>query len=448
MEYYTELDIAITPLYFLLILIVAYFIRLKNKDNPLYRFFLPGLIVKLFGALIFCFVYTHYYGYGGDTINYHNTSKSIVNLSYKSFTDFLYVWLGEKTEAHFSLFDDQTGYPAFWSDPSAFNVGRLIVPLEFITYNCFPATSLLTAVLGFTGLWKLYLLFSELYPSLYKHFAFALLFVPSVVFWGSGIMKDTFTASAVCWYCYSFNKIIIQRKTNVFLIGSLTVSVFIMILVKPYAFVALLPGSILWGIFGTIKKVKNILWKIVFGPIVIILGTGLGIAIWMVVSPNLGRYSNLDSMIEKAYESKTDLKQEYYAGNSFDIGDFEKTPLGVLSKFPQATMAGLFRPYIWEANNIQMAVSGLENLFILGFTLFFLIRIPISLFKQIIMNPLVMFCLVFSVMFAFAVGLSTSNFGALVRFKIPLWPFYLSALFVINHHRIKYKVTKISQDIF
>jgi hypothetical protein len=49
------------------------------------------------------------------------------------------------------------------------------------------------------------------------------------------------------------------------------------------------------------------------------------------------------------------------------------------------------------------------------------------------MNPDVMFCLVFAISFAFAVGVSTFNFGTLVRYKIPLMPFYGMALLVLYH---------------
>jgi hypothetical protein len=45
--------------------------------------------------------------------------------------------------------------------------------------------------------------------------------------------------------------------------------------------------------------------------------------------------------------------------------------------------------------------------------------------------PLVSFCIVFSIVFAFAVGFSTSNFGTLVRYKIPCIPFFMAALFII-----------------
>lgn len=449
MQYYSIADIVLVPIYLGMIYFVTYFLKKKFlKKNHVYKFFLPGLFVKIFGALVLCIIYTIYYEGGGDTLNYHQTSSVLVNLLFESWGNFLKVWFGNQTSEDYLLFNNNTGYPLYWSDVYAFNVVKFTVPLEILALMSFPVTSILMAVLGFTGIWKLFLMFCELYPALYKQFAFSILFIPSVVFWGSGILKDTWTISAACWYCYSFYKIFISKKNIPLHVLFLIISIYVMISIKPYIFVALLPGSILWGIWGTIKKIKNVFLKVILAPAIILLGVGFGLGIWTMVSSELGVYSDIDKMLEKAQVSNLDLKRSFYQGNSFDIGYFDPTVGGVLSKFPEATIAGLFRPFIWETKNAVMIMSGLENLFILGFTLFFLIRVPVSFFKQIIENPLVMFCVLFSVIFAFSVGLSTSNFGALVRFKIPLWPFYLSAMFIINHHRIKYKMTKISQDTF
>jgi hypothetical protein len=43
-----------------------------------------------------------------------------------------------------------------------------------------------------------------------------------------------------------------------------------------------------------------------------------------------------------------------------------------------------------------------------------------------------MFSFVFSLFFAFSVGVSIANFGALVRLKIPCIPFFLSSLVIMN----------------
>jgi hypothetical protein len=55
----------------------------------------------------------------------------------------------------------------------------------------------------------------------------------------------------------------------------------------------------------------------------------------------------------------------------------------------------------------------------------------IKFFKLVSSDPLIMYCFLFSCVFALFVGASTLNFGSLVRYKIPCMPFYLISLFLI-----------------
>lgn len=59
----------------------------------------------------------------------------------------------------------------------------------------------------------------------------------------------------------------------------------------------------------------------------------------------------------------------------------------------------------------------------------------IGFFKNIGQSPLLLFSLIFALFFAFSVGLTTSNFGSLVRYKIPCEPFYLGMLFAMVYSR-------------
>ena len=167
----------------------------------------------------------------------------------------------------------------------------------------------------------------------------------------------------------------------------------------------------------------------------------LGTVVFSSLSSNLKQYSSVDNMLNKAVVSQNDLKQDYYQGNSFDIGEFDGSIGGVFSKFPLAVMAGLFRPFIFEARNPVMFISGVENTFLLIFTIIFLFRVgPIKVIKYILKEPLLLFSLTFAVFFAFGIGLSTSNFGALVRYKIPCIPFYLSSLYIIREYFEKQEI--------
>ncbi len=117
-------------------------------------------------------------------------------------------------------------------------------------------------------------------------------------------------------------------------------------------------------------------------------------------------------------------------GSSYDLGEIEFTTIGVISKVPSSINVTLFRPYPWEAKNVMSLINSLESLFLFIFTIFVLIKVGfINFFRIISKNSFVLGGLIFSLFFAFVIGFSSYNFGALSRFKIPLMPIYLFVLY-------------------
>jgi hypothetical protein len=433
-DYYTPWDFILFPLYVLIFVLIALTIQHRNiSKNIIYKYFAWGLIAKIIGAISLCFVYTFYYKQGGDTLNYHDTASAVINLLLHGKTnEFFSVWLGELTEEKYYFFNSETDFPKYWGDKHAFMVARLIIPFELLGFNSFLTTSVIMAFWGYTGVWALYRVFCDIFPELYKQFAVGILFVPSVLFWGSGILKDNWTFAATGWYTWGFYHLLIKKERRTFGLICMLIASWILIYVKPYIFIALMPGSIIWGTWDYISGIRNPVVKGLVSPLIIGIGSLISILIFSGVGDDLGQYSSIDTIVEKAYVTQQDLKQEYYQGSSFDIGDFEPSLPGMISKFHVATIAGLFRPFLWESRNPQMVISGLENFLLLFFAVLFLLRNPLKFIGSLTANPLVLFSLSFAILFAFSVGISTSNFGALVRLRIPLMPFFICALFIIN----------------
>ncbi len=126
--------------------------------------------------------------------------------------------------------------------------------------------------------------------------------------------------------------------------------------------------------------------------------------------------------------------------SSYDLGACDPSIVGMLVKCRQAVVVTLFRPFPWEARKIIVLLSALEAILFVYFTFkaFQKRGIPKTI-GLIIKDPNLLFCLAFSLIFAFAVGISSYNFGALSRYKIPCLPFYGAFLMiVINYHRTKY----------
>ncbi|MCK4661854.1 MAG: hypothetical protein KAT68_03230 [Bacteroidales bacterium] len=433
MEYFSFIDVFLIPVSLIIIYFIAANIKLRKIDNsPEYRYYVWGLFAKIFGAIGLCIIYTKYYE-GGDTTAYFKSSVALGNLLFKSPGTFFSILSGNLSPENYSHFNFSTGWPAYYNDPTAFSVVRFVSIFTIIGFKRFYLTSIIIAIITYSGIWRLFLFFCEIKPKIRTYFAISVLFIPSVIFWGSGILKDSFTLAAAGWLVYCFNNIYTKRKKIPLNILYLIFSIYIILSFKPYLFFSLSIGIFVWITISSLNKIKSTFLKTIFFPFLIFIIWSLGsIIIGRVGFLIGGDYSSVQNLIEKAYITQDDLKKDYYHGNSFDIGTFEPTIPSISSKIPAATIAGLFRPFIWEARNPVMILSGIENLLFLLLTLFLFFRSnPIYFIKSLFKNPVITFSFVFSISFAFAVGLSTSNFGSLVRYKIPLIPFYLSSLFYI-----------------
>jgi len=410
--------------------ILAY--RKKRKMlalQPEYQFYVYGLFFRMIGSIIFCVIYIYYYNKAGDTIAYFESSMALANLfNSDPQAYFEMLSLSPSVEARTS-FSDQTGYPYayLYYDEKTFMIIKLISPIVIITGKSFLLSTLFIAYLTYSGVWKLYQLFHRYFPEIKGRLAIAVLFFPSTVFWGSGILKDTFTLFGTSLFVHAIHKEFILKKKNFGNRIIIVLSAYLIMQIKPYILIALLPGTLFWIYYDRLSSGRGklllrlqIILFFVAGMVIFSLGTG-------------GVSGFLDEILQDAAVKKNDLGQAYYEGSGADIGQFDGTLNGAIKLAPKAIVMGLFRPFIWEVNSVVVMLSGLENFFLLVFLFYIIWRAgPGKFIKLIIKNPLILFCLLFSLLFAFIIGLSTSNFGALVRFKIPLIPFLISALFIIE----------------
>ncbi len=429
-------DLLITPFYIVLIFVISSYIEKKNiEKQSAYKYYRWGIAVKIIGAVAICLIYTLYYP-SGDSTGYYEQGRAIHNLFYKNTNYFFEVLFKGSTAENYSYFDDSTDYVAYntWvNDYSSMYFSRICALICFVSFNSFVTCTVLLAWGCYIGIWKLYLLFCEQFPGIKKQLAISILFIPSVVFWGSGLLKDTITLSAIGWYSYNFYLLLVKKEYKIKNIIAVLLSAYLLIVLKPYILVALLPGSLIWLSYDKIAKITNRVIKFLVAPILIFGGVLGGFYALTSLGDVLGDYS-INNVLDRAVVVQKDLKSDYYGGNSFDIGDFDASVSGVLSKSPQAINAALFRPYLWEVRNPLMLLSSLESTYIFFLTLGLMFRLKVMGFFELIWkNPLLLFSVLFALFFAFSVGLSTPNFGALSRLKIPCIPFFVSSLFVLRH---------------
>jgi len=437
---YWEVEIV---MFLLFILIAVLFCKkmMEQEDEMSRGYFYSGLKLKIFSSIVLPLVYMFYYE-GGDTITYFHDGMIMRGIFLEDpslYFDFLFNGMFEdgieKTyKQYFRIRQLGLNYFVFKGDGRAMFVVRVAGLLLIMAGGSIFAAGFVVSLFCYIALWKVYKLFVLYYPIFKKQLSYTVLYIPSVVFWGSGILKDPITLGALCLLVFYFHAV--MKKEN--LIGAIIwciVSSFLIISIKPYIFNAFLIGMGCWVLSNYLVKIKSVVLRALIFPILLVLAGGLVVLSLNTFSDNTGQYS-VDKVMDEAAVVQNDLKQDYYGGHRFDIGSFEPTVAGITGKAPVAIAATLFRPFVWEADNPFILMSALESLIVLVFTLMALFRIKILNLQGILLkNPLLFFSFVFSLFFAFSVGLTTANFGALVRYKIPLMPFYLSMVYILSNYK-------------
>ena len=441
-------DYVIIGVYLILMFLWAYYVQQKKRDeNPAYEWYAKALFAKVIGAIALCLVYTLHYGVQ-DTLGFYISSEAMVNVLGETPRGYFRLLFGGLSQENLSFFNSSTGYHWYRSDPNSFLIVRITSIFTIFGFKNYFTTSILFAWFFFKGYWKLFLLLHKLYPGYRKEFAFAVFFFPSVMFWGSGILKDTVTLSMTGWFVYSVYFAFVlkeQRFKNIF---AMLITGYFIMAIKPYIIVALVPGAFIWLAWSYIRKYENRVLRFVLAPVATLLFLGLGFGVLTLLQSSLGTYGSLDSIILKALITYDDHTRALsYGENFYDLGEFDGTVENFFSKAPLAITTGLFRPFLWEARNVFMVLAALENMAFLFLVVIIFWRTGfVKSIKIAFDEPLVVFSITFAIVFAFGVGISSGNFGAMVRLKIPLLPFLAAGLLTLYRRSMEIKKEKQNQE--
>ena len=429
-------DVFLIPLSILIIYFFASQVRKKYRDNEIKKYFFPALFIRLALTFISAIIVKFYYGVG-DTIMYYQAIKDMHSavLSDVSFLKDIYGHLAlDPTNRLFGFFyGDELGFTHYYMlGYSNYIVPRFGLPFSLLFFNSYLCISFFYTLYAFAGSWRLFKTFYLLYPSLKKRAAIAVLFLPSVCFWGAGILKDSLCFGAVGFIVYAFYNIFIAKKKTFISLIILFVNVLLLFWTKPYILLALLPGLFLWVFLLFHNKIRDATLKNlsrVFVIAIVIFFT-YRLVDSITTSENLSKFSadNLAFSIN-AQQRAFELNQ---GGSNFTLGELKPSFFGIMQLFPLSIATTLFRPFLWEVRSPLMVLGAIESFLFLILTLKVFFRVGIrNFFKYIFNSPFALSFFVFVIIFAGLVGLSTFNFGSLARYKIPCLPFYLMILFIV-----------------
>ena len=440
-------DLILFPIYLVICSLFFRTIRNTYKDPVLKKYHRIGFWVKVFACIVF--IIYNVYLYPADSIGlYQKEGNNLYHLILHNSNHLK--WIFQKGKYFDESLLKNPYNSGYFRSESNFMVVRIVALLSFITAGRYAAISLIFACIAFSGVWKLFLFFYEQYPHLHKKLAIAILLFPTFVFWSSGILKDTLCIASLGWVTYSLYEVLYRKKSIIKNLIILFVFGYLLAIIKVYILISYAPFFVLFIVLRNIQEIRNNFLKYLLAPFLIVACMFGFTKVLNSFDDELGGYAveDVTSSIKHLNGAFKAMDGNDLADSNFDLGvEFDGTFNGLIKMAPIAIFTTFFRPFIWESHKISQMLASIESLILLFFTIFIIFKSGLfSFIKLILGDPLIMYCFLFSIVFATFVGASTLNFGTLVRYKIPCLPFYTISLFLI-YEKVKEKSARKSLAI-
>ena len=423
MAYITLIDYLLLPVYLFILYLFAKKAAKKQETPALSHYLMMAFALRMFGSFAYSMVMQYYYGYG-DSFSYYNGGSFYIDAVLKQASNIKYFFLpvSEANEWYEATAVDPS-LLGYFATPANNIVMKISAILGAFTFNKFLITSLLFGYFSFWGQWKLFKVFDDInHHAHQKLLAFAVLYTPSIWFWGSGLLKDAICMGAVGIVIHFLYFWLVRKQWSVWKFIYCLFLIYLITIIKLYIAVILLIGLVILFFSVAIKYIKNIFFKL----IIILL---LFVSVFIITNN-----SNINSLIDqyteeslitiKTFQHTYDVTQLEDSKGGFDIGDLNASASGLLLKSPAVIFSCLYRPFLWESKKIMILFTALESTLLLLLTIILLFRTAfVGFFKIIFRSPYLVFCFTISILFALIIGFTTFNFGSMIRYKIIFLPF-------------------------
>lgn len=234
---------------------------------------------------------------------------------------------------------------------------------------------------------------------------------PSMVFWTSGLLKESFATTGLGLGI--FGVVCFIRGTR--LVGAVMAvsGGMLMYLLKPYVLAATLVAASAF-VLASRNHGK-------FSPrlaVATVLGAMLGLWVVGLVLPEFALAGIGEELLHRQVVGAT-----VEGGSNYSMMGDAPNLAAQLALAPLAVATSLYRPFVFEVHNALSAVSAVESTIFLLLSVLAVARRGRQLLDLLFGSPERVFMTFFVLVMGIGVGLSTTNMGTLSRYRVPLLPF-------------------------
>ncbi len=433
MQIITIYDFILLPVY---LGIFYYFVKKKAAfftDFNMKKIFFIAFVLRMFGSVTYSLLVQYYYGYG-DSFTYYKGSDFIHDQLVQNLGNIKYFFVSSaEFQQWYNTEVGDMNFSGYTGITSANAIMKISALLSFISFNKFMIISLFFGLFSFAGQWKLFQVFNDYNKGKNQTMlAYAVLYSPSIWFWGSGLMKDSVCLGAMGFIVHILYKNIIKKQISFREWLILPFLIYLVSIIKSYIIIILAVSIMVVVFVRYVLQLKNLLVRLIV-ILLFLIFSGFVIAF-------ADFSTQINDLVEESYSQVKSNQQNYQniqnedetSKAGFDLGNFDPSLSSMIIKSPGVILSCLFRPFLWESKKIIILFTALESTLLLLVTLYLLLKTRVvGFFRIIFSNQLILFCFIISILFALIIGFTTFNFGTMTRYKIILLPFYYFMLVAI-----------------
>ena len=386
------------------------------KNQPLLkRVFWPALAVKVISGVCLGLIYTYYYSVS-DTFVYFRDASRLAALAHDNFPAYI----------RFLFSSGDTGSVALTlTEPRALFLTKITSIASLFTQGNYWIIGLYFSMISFQASWSLVQKIARHLPHFTDAAVISFLFLPSAVFWSSGLLKESLAMAALIWLCTMMLSVWFAERITVPKIVMTLFALWILWNLKyfyagifiPVAMTTLVYKKFIHDTSRLPAGREALTWLAIF----IVL---LGVASFL--HPNI----HVDRLFAVIVANNSAYVQLSDPGDFVRFHDLTATFAGILLNAPWALFSGLFRPLFWEVSSGIQFLQGIENAILL--LLFTGALVRIGSYKTSPHRPLLLGVIVYVVLLSVLITLSAPNFGTLSRFRTGYLPFFVFLILCNN----------------
>jgi hypothetical protein len=402
------LKISLAILHFALIFYGVYALG-KKWTVGFDKLFWSAFLIRLAAGISLGLIYIYYYP-AGDTWSFFYDAKVFSGLARHDFYAYL--------KAIFDVSENPVIINEMANqDPRSIFFIKIISVFSLLSLDNYWVCTAYFSLLSFVSAWALHRKVVNIFPDAQKASSLAFLFFPSVVFWSSGLEKETIALCGIYFLTIGFLSLVTSAKPHP--------SFWWLILPVCYAVWGL---KYYWAVILFISFSTALIIRLLMSKSLVVKKYWMGV--WVALFFGIGMLLSFshpnfyfDQFLEMVISNYDDFAAISDPNNLIHYFHLHATWTSLLMNSPWALLSGLFRPVIGEGHGLMGLFASIENLLVLVLFLGAVRNMKKALISsdQIILMAALSYCIVLCVFLA----LSTPNFGTLSRYRTGFLPFFV-----------------------